>query len=256
MKIITYSDLHLEFGTDFKPPRQREADLMILAGDIITFRDYEPLREFLSNWEKPVIFIAGNHEFYTNTSMITEAENFKNWLKKNHPYVHFLQDEAITINNIHFFGGTMWTDFQQSSEKAMLEAKRGMNDFRLIKVNNDITLTPQYTVNFHEIFFKKLTEWFKKKLNGKRVVISHHAPIINPKTKYSNSSLSPAFNSTDMIPLIEQYQPDLWIYGHTHECDDHTLEKTRIISNQMGYLNHFGEYECSNFAPNGKPIIL
>ena len=36
MKIITYSDLHLEFGTDFMPLADSCADLMILAGDIIT----------------------------------------------------------------------------------------------------------------------------------------------------------------------------------------------------------------------------
>ena len=30
MKIISYSDLHLEFGTDFSPPLDTDADLMIL----------------------------------------------------------------------------------------------------------------------------------------------------------------------------------------------------------------------------------
>ena len=29
MKIITYSDLHLEFGTDFLPPTDSDADLMV-----------------------------------------------------------------------------------------------------------------------------------------------------------------------------------------------------------------------------------
>ena len=43
MKIITYSDLHLEFGTDFRPPQDSDADVMILAGDIITFKDFRPL---------------------------------------------------------------------------------------------------------------------------------------------------------------------------------------------------------------------
>lgn len=59
MKIITYSDLHLEFGTDFKPPINSDADLMILAGDIITFHDFKPLHKFLRYWEKPVLYIAG-----------------------------------------------------------------------------------------------------------------------------------------------------------------------------------------------------
>ena len=64
MKIITYSDLHLEFGSNFKPPKNSDADLMILAGDIITFKNFKPLSDFLSDWKKPVLFIAGNHEYY------------------------------------------------------------------------------------------------------------------------------------------------------------------------------------------------
>ena len=70
MKIITYSDLHLEFGTDFRPPGNRDADLMILAGDIITFRDFEPLGRFLDGWSKPVLYVAGNHTVGAGSIMI------------------------------------------------------------------------------------------------------------------------------------------------------------------------------------------
>lgn len=59
MKIITYSDLHLEFGSNFKPPKNSDADLMILAGDIITFKNFKPLSDFLSDWSKPVLYITG-----------------------------------------------------------------------------------------------------------------------------------------------------------------------------------------------------
>ncbi len=45
----------------------------------------------------------------------------------------------------------------------------------------------------------------------------------------------PAFNSLDMSEVIKKYQPRLWVYGHTHECDDQLIGNTRIISNQLGY---------------------
>ena len=256
MKIITYSDLHLEFGTDFLPPTKSDADIMILAGDIITFRDYTPLDRFLSEWKKPVIFVAGNHEYYTNTPMTTEVERFKNWLKNNHPNVHFLQDEAITIDGVHFFGGTMWTDFQHASEDAMLEAIARMNDYRYIKMASGISLTPSYTIKLHNDFVQKLVSWFEANSSGKRVIITHHAPVVNPNTKYTNSPIMPAFNSIDMLEIIEKYQPYLWVYGHTHEGDDHTIGKTRIISNQLGYENRYGGYECGDFDTDGKPIVL
>lgn len=256
MKIITYSDLHLEFGTDFLPPAESDADVMILAGDIITFGDYSPLERFLAGWNKPVLFLAGNHEFYTRTPMRDEAERFKGWLGENFPNVTFLQDEAVTLEGVHFFGGTMWTDFSGGNAKAMLEARAQMNDFRLIRQSDDVTLTPEHTVELHKAFTEKLAAWFAEPLSGVRVVITHHAPEVNPNTKYGGSLLMPAFNSLDMIEVIDTHQPALWVYGHTHECDDHQRGNTRIISNQLGYPSGGGGYECRGFDPAGMPITL
>lgn len=59
MKIITYSDLHFEFGAYFKLPHNADADLMILAGDIITLKDLKPLDRFLEGRNKPVLYVTG-----------------------------------------------------------------------------------------------------------------------------------------------------------------------------------------------------
>ena len=122
----------------------------------------------------------------------------------------------------------MWTDFCQASEKAMLEARTQMNDYRLIMMGQDRILTPHETVKMHDVFVEKIRHWFSSVLTGARVVITHYAPVVNSNTKYGNSSLMPAFNSLDMIAIIETHQPALWVYGHTHECD-----------NQSKGTNHF-----------------
>jgi len=93
-------------------------------------------------------------------------------------------------------------------------------------------------------------------LAGQRVVITHHAPVVNPNTKYDNSLLMPAFNSLDMLALIDKHQPALWVYGHTHECDNQSRGKTRIISNQLGYPNRAGGFECQSFDRAGLPVTL
>ncbi len=254
MKIITYSDLHLEFGTDLKPAK--DADLMILAGDICILNNFEPLDEFLQDWDKPVLYVTGNHEYYTRQPMHEYEQLFKKWLAKNHPYVTVLSDEAISIDNVNFIGGTMWTNFSNGSLDDMDFAQRSMNDFRLIRTKNDDILKPVDTIEFHNSFVDKLIKWFEKPMQGSRIVITHHAPVINPNSQYIGSKLSPAFNSLDMLEIIEKYQPDLWVYGHTHECDRQTIGKTTIISNQLGYPNPAGGYECRNFDPTGVPIII
>jgi Icc-related predicted phosphoesterase len=86
------------------------------------------------------------------------------------------------------------------------------------------------------------------------VVITHNAPVINPNTKHRGSPFMPAFNSLDMVEVIERHQPALWVYGHTHECDDQTIGKTRIISNQLGYPGNSNVFECENFDEAGLPI--
>jgi hypothetical protein len=73
------------------------------------------------------------------------------------------------------------------------------------------------------------------KRSGPRVVVSHNAPVINPNSKHKGSPLTLAFNSLDIVEIIETHQPVLWVYGHTHECDDQMIGRTRIISNQLGY---------------------
>lgn len=254
MKIALYSDLHLEFGTDFKP--ETDADVMILAGDIITFKDFKPLGKFLEGWTKPVLYLAGNHEYYTTEPIEEGRLKLQVFLNEyNFPNIKFLDNEAITIQGINFFGGTMWTDYRNYDPIAMSIAHNSMNDYRLIR-NGDRKLLPSDTIEFHELYKQKLIEWFETTLEGKRIVLTHHAPCTNPNDFHKRSNLQPAYNSLDMIPIIMKYKPALWCYGHTHESDDQIIGETRIISNPRGYPLRNGGGECKEFYKNGMEIII
>lgn len=251
MKLLIYSDLHLEFGAPFSVPDDAGAEVLILAGDIITFENYRLLDGLLQGWRKPVIFIAGNHEYYAQTPMIEREQAFAEWLDSNHPHVCFLRNESVSINGVHFFGGTMWTHFNAGDSLAMEIAQYRMSDFTMIKKEQGLSLSPRDTIELHKAYAAKLESWFAQELDGARVVISHHAPVTNPQTQYADSPLAPAFISLDMCDVIERYQPELWIYGHTHECDDQMMGQTRIVSNQRGYPNRRGGFECEGFDPFG-----
>ena len=101
-----------------------------------------------------------------------------------------------------------------------------------------------------------MLNWFGKNLRGPQVVIGQNAPVINPNYKYKHGPLTPAFNSLDMVEIIETHQPALWVYGHTHECDDQTIGRTRIISNQLGYPDRFGGFECNDFDSMGASVEI
>jgi predicted phosphodiesterase len=237
-------------------PPEADGDVLILAGDIVTLRDYDPLDQLLRTWKKPVLYVTGNHEYYTQRPMNEEDDRVKAWLVGTHPHVKMLRDEGITIGGVNFFGGTMWTDFDGRDLRAMEIARSQMNDFRLIRNPDQSPFRPIDSVALHRNFASKLLSWFIQDLRGPRVVISHTAPVINPNSKFKDSSLRPAFNSLDMMEVIETYQPDLWVYGHTHECDDQMIGKTRIISNQLGYPNNYGGFECKDFDGAGLPVDI
>lgn len=256
MKLLIYSDLHLEFGAYFRLPEDTDADLLVLAGDIITLQDYSPLDRLLQDWDKPVLYVTGNHEYYTRSPMDEENETFKKWIDDHHKNVMFLQDEAVSIEGVHFFGGAMWTDFDGGDKNAMNVIRHQMNDFQLIRNADGSVFQPEDAIALHQMFKDRLSAWFEQDLAGPRVVISHHAPVINPNTQYGNSPLRPGFNSLDMAEMIEKYQPDLWLYGHTHECDDQAIGKTRIVSNQLGYPSRRGGFECAGFDPDGLGIEI
>ncbi len=254
MRIITYSDLHLEFGSGWILPPTINGDLMILAGDILTLRDYDPLDRLLHRWKKTVLYVMGNHEYYTQRPTNEEDNRFKAWLEHKHPHVKLLLDEEVSIGGVNFFGGTMWTDFNRADLHAMETASSQINDYRLIYNPDGTPFTPADSIVRHKDFVSKLLRWFGKDLSGPRVVISHNAPLINPDSKYKDGPLTPAFNSLDMVEIIETHQPALWVYGHTHECDDQTIGSTRIISNQLGYPDSLGGFECKDFDEAGLTV--
>jgi predicted phosphodiesterase len=241
MKIVSYSDLHLEFRHDWSLPSDLDGDVLVLAGDIIIFKDFSPLKRLLDNWHKPVLFVAGNHEYYTRTPMSGNNAAFKDWLAAELPQVIFLQNEHITIGGVSFFGGTMWTDMRGGDTADMRHAAVGLNDYRYIC--EETVFTPKDSMKLHKKFATALKKWLASKSSGPRVVITHHAPIASQTSRYLTSPLQPAFVAYDMLPLIEKYAPDVWIYGHTHECDAQLVHKTKIISNQLGYPGNQG-YEC------------
>ena len=248
MKCLIYSDLHLEFGypAQLKDSKHlNEVDVVILAGDIITFNNIEPLKRFLDEVTTPVLFVAGNHEYYTNNAMDSMEQDFASYITKEIPILSWLRDNESTLfldtHKVSIFGGTMWTDFNKANPLSMWNAEKNMNDFKVIRTKQLHRITANILVDLHEQFKVELLAYLNKYKDSpdvKKLVITHHAPVINSNSAYNASKLRDAYNSLDMIELIHEYQPDLWVYGHTHEQDDQRMGKTRIVSNPLGYYQH------------------
>lgn len=246
MKLHILSDLHLEFER-LDPPRT-DADVIVLAGDIHTgLRGLEWALEYFYN--RPVVYVLGNHEYYRNA--IPQLLQ-KMRLRSENTNVRILENEAISIDNVQFFGCTLWSDFKLFGNEGIsrLHAQSGMNDYSKIRFGQNYRkLRAMDTQMFH----MQSVRWLKEALNEyttkTKVIITHHAPSIKSiPYKAASDPLTPAFVS-NLDSLVIGSGAELWIHGHAHESCDYTLGSTRVLSNPRGYP------ESYNQAFNGALVI-
>ncbi|RII76715.1 metallophosphoesterase [Pseudomonas monteilii] len=226
MKLRIYSDLHLEFAA-FAPP-SCDADLVILAGDIAKGRGVQWADEA---FECPVLYVAGNHEFYGG-----HAEHTLNKMKAIKTLkVHVLENEVFVLNNIRFLGTTAWTDFSSTGDvgAAKRMAHEWMNDFRVIRTGEtNRRLHPNDVVQRNRVAREWLEMELRKPFFGKTVVITHHCPISEVAGDKLESHLTAAYTN-EWGNLVEM--ADLWVFGHTHRRIDTVVGRCRIVSNPRGY---------------------
>ena len=258
MKIAICSDVHLEFAT-IELDNYENADVLILAGDIClasklpasdspyasSNRSSDTFHSFfqdVSKKFKDIIYIAGNHEHYQGDFAKTYSI-LKDELAYL-PNIHILDKETITLGDITFIGGTLWTDFNNEDPVTMFSIRNMMNDF--IQVRNSarqsaIDVAPRFTPDDafadHCKMLKAILNTTDADPNGKFVVVGHHAPSRqSTHPRYANDELMNGGYSSRLDFIIEDRpQIKLWVHGHTHEPFDYNIGLTRIICNPRGY---------------------
>lgn len=241
MKLHVLSDLHTEFS-DFDPP-VTDADVVVLAGDIgVGTSGIE-----WATWrfpDVPVIYVPGNHEFYGDDIRITDQ------LQAAAPgNIHVLSNDVLEFDGVRFLGTTLWTDFSLYGEgEAWLSRQRAkalIEDFASIK-NGQRAFTPEDSVELHESSKAWLVSELQTEFEGPTVVVTHHLPATpSIAEQYNNDPLNPAFASR-LEGIFEEYQPDLWIHGHTHVPCDYEIFGTRVVCNPRGYPS---ESSARGFSP-------
>lgn len=238
LSLWVISDIHLELtkGWDLPSGSARpEFDVLVVAGDLI------PKMERGVAWllervkDRPVVYVAGNHEFY-GCDIDRTVEKARAAAQGTN--IHVLQNDSLIIADVLFVGATFWTDFNLYGNQrlAMIKAADVMNDYRRIRKRSyKQRLRPADTLARHlqsGDFIKRVTSEAHNKV--RRVVVATHHGCVREAVKNGteNDIISAAYTSdrTDLLTGV-----DLWIYGHLHETRDFTVGNTRIVSNSKGY---------------------
>lgn len=244
MKLQILSDLHLEFSNLLVS--ETDADLIVLPGDI--WKGDAGIYWARATWPaKPIIYVAGNHEFYGKNRLETLA---KLRIAARETGVHFLDNEEIIIDGVRFLGATMWTDFELNGDKFfdIVTASNNLNDFRVIH-EGKAHFSPMDSIVLHE----HSIAWLTKKLidephEGETVVVTHHLPsMLSVADRFKGDSLSSCFASN--LDHLLGYSA-LWVHGHTHDSFDYTVNGTRVVCNPRGYCRYESGGENFDFNPN------
>lgn len=243
LNIQIASDLHLEFIHDLFPGERlispaHGADLLVLAGDI---GNGTQAIELFGDWPVPVLYLAGNHEFYGHSMERVRIDLRKAAAGTS---ITFLDNDVADFGGVRFLATTLWTDYRldlnRTQRQQMETAELSINDHRRIRVGKG-KFTTQRALEEHETARTWLEAELARPNDGKTVVISHHGPHpLSVHPRYSGDSVNAAFVS-DLSELLPK--ADLWLHGHVHDSFDYNVDKCRVVANPLGYPRNLRSVE-------------
>jgi len=173
----------------------------------------------------------------------------------NRAGVTLLDKETITIDDVTFIGGTLWTDMNNEDPMTLHAMSGMMNDFRCVLNSNrevnfkDIEgkfrtrpakFSPDDAVVDHKAMLEYIRLVIEGKWDQKFVVVGHHAPSkASTHPRYKDEYLMNGGYSTELSEFILDHpQIKAWTHGHTHEEFDYMIGSTRVMCNPRGYVNY------------------
>ena len=237
MKIQYCSDLHIEFPENKKylksNPIKPVGEILILAGDIVPFiimQNHGDFFDYLSDNFKYTYWVPGNHEYYYFD--ITQKSGCIN--EKIRDNVFLVNNISVKHENLKFIFTTLWTNINPANQWTI---QKSMSDFQVIKYKEEL-FTPFHYNQLHQESLKFLKQELKKAGPEKKVVVSHHVPtFLNYPEIYKGDVLNEGFG-VELFDLIEKSKINYWIFGHHHQnTDDFSIGKTKLLTNQLGYLS-------------------
>ena len=237
MRIQIASDLHLEGYESRLPPQSafrpaRDRDVLVLAGDIgrhLQAREFV-LREVRRS---PVIFVPGNHEYYSMRSRATIDADWRR-LADRHTDLHYLVAEGVAIDGVRFWGAPWYSDLWGAVKRddvwELKRIRRAVTDFQF-----PYNGLGAWTVRAHVEAHAAQTELLRAQGRQVDVVVTHWPPTLQAMHPKFRSSAINAYFYNQHDAVVCEIGARLWISGHTHEAWDCQVGITRCVGNPAGY---------------------
>lgn len=248
MRAWVMSDLHVDTAPYRLPPTPADVDCIIIAGDVADghHRSARWLREHVVPRGLPVVFVAGNHDFYGHDIDDDQGEPYRD---AGVELLH-IGRRSIEVAGARILGLTLWTDYAIAGDASAARAwaRREMPDFLNIDIGYR-RLGPRHLDHFHKLHRELIELDLATSFDGSTIVVTHHAP--HPKSLRAPMFIddSDASFASDLSVVIERFEPAAWIHGHVHESHDYYVSATRVVCNPRGYLNVLSPTGNVGFEP-------
>lgn len=252
MDIQVLSDLHNELYRKKGLPIPglnvlSSTDLIVLAGDIdVGLNGLDWAIKESERVQRPIVYVPGNHEFYGHAYFDTLK---KMQIVSEGTGVTVLSDDDTVINGVQIIGTTLWTGFshikKDALKAAMAAVEKKQQDYRQITFDSKgryQALTAKDSRELHWQSLDYLENILEQPFDGRRIVVSHHAPSLTSLSALYQQPGTAAAYASDLDDFIGSYEIDLWCHGHIHSKQDYQIGNTRIYANPRGYLNELAHY--------------
>lgn len=245
IEIQICSDIHLEYYNQNPESINFENiisptypnSILILAGDIghVNNSIWCAFMKYVSvNWQH-IIYVLGNHEYYSNSMDITQLLNLYITHLAQYPNIHLLNRNKLKIYDYDIIGLTMWTHNDYSIVMQI-------NDFKQIKMYNNIGNLKSISLQQYNSLHEQDKTWLFANIDPTRkTIIITHFPIIStgvnhPKYAEQKLALCKYYANEFHHSLLDIYKPYMdnqliIIAGHTHFNYDFVKDNIRYIAN-------------------------
>ena len=269
MKFHFASDLHLERGAlDVTVP---EGDVLLLAGDIVVAKCFDPEQQESSVLERRERFeqffldvgrkfdqtflIGGNHEPY-GCEFDQAHELLRTHVGDVEQYrTTYFDAGATMVGNVLLIFTPLWSDFEGQDPGCIEKVGRRLNDFKMIaKQCTDAEGKPgvrRFTPHDAIAEFQRATRFIRETLAAHpgqpTIVVTHHGPTRQMLNKFlAGHNLDGGFVSDLEQLILEHPQIKYWVCGHTHVRKSVEIGETTVIANCRGYVGR--ERLATNFT--------
>lgn len=252
MKIGIISDLHVD-GKDLPENMTLEdivlervqhvgVDTLIVAGDISNdmHRSLAALNMLRDQAEIPVLFVPGNHDYWSKTNGITNTWDI---YKAYQSFAGCLCERPYSINEEWVvIGNSGWYDYSMGEPSYSLEQFEKMHAMDRTWQDRLYVHWDRSNIEMHQFFYDCL-EHDLQQHQGKNIILVTHmlshpffkVPVPNPQWEYFNAFLG----STAYMELCRKYQVRYSIMGHVHYRKQHEEEGTTYICACLGNHNEW-----------------